>query len=153
MSTLVLHCLSNYFIWVLGIIWANWLSSNNVEMSFFVCADGLRMSTIFQPYRNVSWIPWLNQLKAEHIKCLPKGHQNLTPGESRTSGPSDSRLLLVLSAICSQDYSKYEKSLGKYIPPPDSAKTQRVVYLSFNPQTSPQLHLQAKLQIKPKPSK
>ena len=34
----------------------------------------------------------------------------------------NNRLLLILSAICSKNYSSYEKSLGKYIPPPDSAK-------------------------------
>ena len=33
-------------------------------------------------------------------------------------------LLLVILAICSLNYLSNEKSLGKYIPPPDSAKTQ-----------------------------
>ena len=29
---------------------------------------------------------------AEYIKCLPKGHNTLAPGESRTIGPSDTSL-------------------------------------------------------------
>ena len=87
---------------------------------------------------------FLVEQEAEHIKCLPKGHQTLAPSESRTSDPVDTRLLLVLSAICSKNYSSYEKSLGKYIPPLDSAITQRVLYLFFNPQTSLQLHIQPK---------
>ena len=61
--------------------------------------------------------------------------QHFGPVESQTSGHSDTTLGYI--GDLQLNYSTYEKSLGKYIPP-DSAKTQRVVYSTFNIQTSPQ---------------
>ena len=78
-STLDLHCLSNYFIWVLGIIWANWLCSNNVEMSFLsalmVYASVITLSVIHVSERFLNcWVgPVLSRtnkmssLRTQHI--------------------------------------------------------------------------------------
>ena len=59
-STLDLHCLSNSFMGA-GHYWANWLCSYNVEMYFCLCWRFTHHSTIFQSYRDVSWISGWNQ--------------------------------------------------------------------------------------------
>ena len=50
---------------------------------------------------------WIEPVLSRTNKVSSLRTQHIGPGESRISGPSDTRLLLVLSAICSKNYSSY----------------------------------------------
>ena len=102
--------------------WANCLCSNNVEMYFLsalkVYASSVNnLSVISERFMNF----WVEPV----LSRTYKGHSRLA--STSLEQVALQILLLVILAICSYNYSSYEKPLGKYIPPPDSAKTQRVV--------------------------
>ena len=78
-STLDQHCLSNYFIWVLGNIWANWLCSNNIEMSFLsalmVNASVNTLSVISGRFLNC----WVGQVLSRTNKMSSLRTQHIGP--------------------------------------------------------------------------
>ena len=116
--------------------WANWLCSNNVEMYLFsvlmkVYASVNNLSVISGPFMNL----WLEPVLSRTYKVCSQRTQHIGPGESQTSGPSDTALGYIRD-LQLKLFKLREDSLVRYTPPtPTLAKTQRVVYLCFNPQT------------------
>ena len=87
MSTLDLHCLSNSFIWVLGII-----GLTDCEMyclsALMVNASANNLSVISGRFMNF----WVEPVLSRTYKVYSYRAQHIGPGESRTSGPSDTAL-------------------------------------------------------------
>ena len=88
------------------------MCSNNVEMSFLSAlmayASVNTLSVTLGRFMNF----WVESVLSITNKMSSLRTQHICHGKSRTSGPSGTRLLLVLSAICrKKNYSSYKKSL------------------------------------------
>ena len=125
MSTLDLHCLSNSFIWVLGFIGlTDCVQIISSALKVYASVNNLSVIHVSGRFMYFCMEPVLSR-----TYCLLKWHNTLAPVSLEQVAIQ--LLLLFISAIFRLNCSSYETSLGKYIPPPDSAKTQRVVYLSI----------------------
>ena len=114
-STLDLHCLSNSFIWVLdfiGLIDCVQIMTKCIfsALKVYASVNNLSVIRVFGRFMNF----WMEPVLSRTYKVSSQMTQNIGPGESRTSGPSDTALGYI--GDLQFKLLSYEKSLGKYIP-------------------------------------